>query len=147
MRRNSLKWTLLGGSLAIVILYGIDVSSKGIERIYGPIEESGNYTEIVQQQEREKPVETFEMVQQTKIAELEKELEQLKRMAEMGSEEYTSEFEDSQLPDSGVRLSGVPVVDDRPAVNRIADSTSGLLQNMSSEGIRFVVSIFDGLTK
>lgn len=147
MRRNGMKWTLLGGALAIIILYGIDVSSRGIERIYGPIEGAGEYTERQEPQQAETPDDGFETEQQRKIAKLEKELEELKKMAEGGSADDASAYEDEGMLDVNERLPGLPAENDQPAVNRIADSTSGLLQNMSSEGIRMVVSIFDGLTK
>ncbi|MGO4544418.1 hypothetical protein AB4Z29_06445 [Paenibacillus sp. 2TAB23] len=147
MKRNAMKWTVLGGALAVIILYGIDVSSRGIERIYGPIEGAGEYTELQGPQQTEKPDDGFETEQQRKIAKLEKELEQLKKMAEGEIADDASSYEDEGIYDQSERLPGLPTENDQPAVNRIADSTSGLLQNMSSEGIRMVVSIFDGLTK
>ncbi|MEV5028658.1 hypothetical protein [Paenibacillus sp. LPE1-1-1.1] len=148
MKRNALKWTVLGGALAIIVMYGIDMSSHGIERIYGPVEDADEYTENIQPEVtvNPNPEESFETEQQKKIAELEKELEELKKMASRGDSENSSETAEN-TSDVNERLPGVPLQDDQPAVNRIADSTSGLLQNMSSEGIRMVVSIFDGLTK
>jgi hypothetical protein len=145
MKRITLKWILLGGAIAIIVMYGIDMSSAGIERIYGPMEGGNEYTENVQPVETADPVKELATVQQQKIAELERELEELKRLATKGTE-YANEYAEGQLIDNE-RLPGVPLENDQPAVNRIADSTSGLLQNMSSEGIRMVVSIFDGLTK
>ncbi|MDQ8736737.1 hypothetical protein [Paenibacillus sp. LHD-38] len=146
MKSNALKWTVLGGALAIIVMYGIDMSSHGIERIYGPIEGADEYTENLQPEVTVTPVETFETEQQQKIAKLEKELEELKRIASGVDSEYPAETADKS-PELNERLPGVPLQNDQPAVNRIADSTSGLLQNMSSEGIRMVVSIFDGLTR
>lgn len=145
MKRNTLKWVLLGGVIAIIVMYGIDMSSAGIERIYGPMEGGNEYTENVQPEEKADPAKELATVQQQKIAQLEKELEELKRLAAKGAENASEH--DEGLPVENERLPGVPLENEQPAVNRIADSTSGLLQNMSSEGIRMVVSIFDGLTK
>jgi hypothetical protein len=69
-----------------------------------------------------------------RIAELEKELDDIRRIAY--GDDYVNGNE---------RLPGMPVEDEQAAVNKIADSTSGLLQTASSKGIRFVVSLFDGL--
>ncbi|MGO4696280.1 hypothetical protein AB4Z50_18565 [Paenibacillus sp. 2TAB26] len=145
MKRNALKWTVLGGALAIIIMYGIDMSSSGIERIYGPIEGSSGYTEILQTEQNVQPVNDFQKEQQQKIAQLEQELKELKRLAAY-DDETTGETAET-FPAENERMPGLPLKSDQPAVNKIADSTSGLLQNMSSEGIRMVVSIFDGLTK
>ncbi|MGG1635849.1 hypothetical protein MHH56_20365 [Paenibacillus sp. FSL K6-3182] len=145
MKRNALKWTVLGGALAIIIMYGIDMSSSGIERIYGPIEGSSGYTEIPQTEQNVQPVNDFQKEQQQKIAQLEQELKELKRLAAYDDETIGETAE--TFPAENERMPGLPLKSDQPAVNKIADSTSGLLQNMSSEGIRMVVSIFDGLTK
>jgi len=146
MKRNALKWTVLGGALAIIIMYGIDMSSSGIERIYGPIEGSSGYTENPQTEQDVQPVNDFQKEQQQKIAQLEQELKELKRLAEYDGENISGETAET-FPAENERMPGLPLKSDQPAVNKIADSTSGLLQNMSSEGIRMVVSIFDGLTK
>ncbi|CAM4311410.1 hypothetical protein L1N85_20745 [Paenibacillus alkaliterrae] len=149
MKRNALKWTVLGGALAIIVMYGIEMSSSGIEEIYGPIEAGNEYIENVQPEPSAHPEPDHALnQQQQKIAQLEKELAEIKRLAAMSDDAYNLKPEPvADLPSENVRLPGVPLETEQPAVNRIADSTSGLLQNMSSEGIRFVVSIFDGLTK
>lgn len=146
MKRNTLKWTVLGGAMAIIIMYGIDMSSAGIERIYGPLEGADEYTETASPEETVIPHNEFAVAQQKKIAQLEKELAELKRLASLAEAEYSPAPAES-IATENERLPGVPPQNDQPAVNRIADSTSGLLQNMSSEGIRMVVSIFDGLIK
>ncbi|NIK77367.1 hypothetical protein FHS15_002503 [Paenibacillus castaneae] len=139
MRRNSLKWTVVGGALAIIIMYGIEMSSSGIERVYGPLD-SEPYTDTVTLEPSVKVNEHL-LAQQKKIAQLERELAELKRQSILAASSY------GNLTDVNERLPGIPVQAEQTTVNRIADSTSGLLQNMSSEGIKMVVSIFDGLTK
>ena len=148
MKRNTLKWTVLGGAMAIIIMYGIDMSSAGIERIYGPVEGADEYTEAASPEETVNPRNELAAAQQKKIAQLEKELAELKRLASVAEAENSPEPAPAEsIVTENERLPGVPTPNDQPAVNRIADSTSGMLQNMSSEGIRMVVSIFDGLIK
>lgn len=147
MKRNALKWTVIGGALAVIILYGIDMSSAGIERIYGPMEGVDEYAETVEPEPSADAVTDFARAQQQKIAQLEKELAEVKRLTSLAEGSDLPPEQAGSLPEENERLPGVPLEVDQPAVNRIADSTSGLLQSMSSEGIRFVVSIFDGLTK
>jgi hypothetical protein len=146
VKLNALKWTVLGGAMAIIIMYGIDRSSAGIERIYGPIEGVNGNTEMEQAEQYVQPANDFQKEQQQKIAQLEQELKELKRLASYGEDANKAETAET-LPIENERMPGIPLKNDQPAVNKIADSTSGLLQNMSSEGIRMVVSIFDGLTK
>lgn len=146
MKRNALKWTVIGGALAVIILYGIDMSSAGIERIYGPMEGVDAYAETVEPEPTANAATDFVRAQQQKIAQLEKELAEVKRLTALAEGSELPE-QSGSIPEENERLPGVPLEVDQPAVNRIADSTSGLLQSMSSEGIRFVVSIFDGLTK
>jgi len=39
MRRDSLRLLLLAGVVAFAVLYGMDLSSRGINRVYGPLDE------------------------------------------------------------------------------------------------------------
>jgi len=146
VKRTALKWTVLGGAMAVIIMYGIEMSSSGIERIYGPIEGGNGYSDIEQAEQYVQPANDFQKEQQQKIAQLEQELKELKRLATNGENGGSTETAETS-PIEKERMPGLPLKNDQPAVNKIADSTSGLLQNMSSEGIRMVVSIFDGLTK
>ncbi|MNZ58667.1 hypothetical protein D3C78_766810 [compost metagenome] len=143
--RKTWKWAVVGAAIAIIVIYGIEMSTTGIERVYGPLEQDYGYSSNVEMMTSANSLSGHALTQQQKIAQLERELAEVKRMAKLGKEEQmTSEVADT--PYSNERLPGIPLSDDQPAVNRIADSTSGLLQSVSSEGIRFVVSLFDGLT-
>ncbi|MHA6483702.1 translation initiation factor 2 [Paenibacillus sp. strain BS8-2] len=127
MNRKTWKLLLLGGALTFVVLFAMEMSTSGIEKIYGPMDGSRPYT--YETDDRVYASET-----DRRIAELEKELDDIRRIAY--GDDYVSEHE---------RLPGMPVEDEQAAVNKIADSTSGLLQTASSKGIRLVVSLFDGL--
>lgn len=127
MNRKTWKVLLLGVTIAFIVLFGMEMSTSGIERIYGPMDGSEPYG-----YSREDRVYASET--DRRIAELERELDDIRRIAYGG--EYAGEHD---------RLPGMPVEDEQAAVNKIADSTAGLLQTASSKGIRFVVSLFDGL--
>jgi len=137
MKKDALKWLLLGGALVLILLYGIEMSSSGIERINGPMNggfESMNSREDTLQQQLPTSDKTLYSdaaaeLQELRIAKLEQELEELRELA-------LSE-----------RLPGLPAEAEEASVNKLADSASGALQSASSNGIKFVVSLFDGLTK
>ena len=44
------------------------------------------------------------------------------------------------------RLPGVPDMTSDSGVNKLADGTAGMLQSMSSKGIRMIVSFFESVT-
>lgn len=133
MKGRAWKWLAIGGALTFLVLFGLEMSTTGIERIYGPIE--GGYTDGSYDM-GSVDVESYDSETDRRIAELERELEEIRRLANGGGDS-----DEQGYP----RLPGVPYEDDQPAVNKLADSTSGMLQSASSKGIRFVVSLFDGL--
>ncbi|CDN46191.1 hypothetical protein [Paenibacillus sp. P22] len=49
--------------------------------------------------------------------------------------------------DERYRLPGVAPLDSDTGVNRLADGTAGMLQSVSSSGIRMIVTLFDSFTK
>lgn len=128
MKGNAWKWLAIGGALAILVMFGLEMTSSGIERVYGPIEGEAPY-EADSGIAAEEGSGRYETETDKRIAQLERELEEIRRA-------YGYD---------GERLPGVPYEDGQPAVNKLADSTSGMLQSASSKGIRFVVGLFDGL--
>ncbi|MCU6707646.1 hypothetical protein M6D81_02895 [Paenibacillus sp. J5C_2022] len=128
MRRNRWKWIGFGVALAFLVIYGIELSTTGIERIHGPLAEgNGQYV----QYEEEPPQSSRDRKLEDRIAELERELDDLKR--------------GNRYPvDADSRWPGL-YEPDEPVVNKLADSTSELLENASSSGIRFIASFFNGL--
>lgn len=126
MKRQSWKWLLLGGALTFLILFGMELSTKGVENIYGPLETETGYAP---------PSGEVQYASDTdrRIAELERELAEIRELTYEGSRWREEE-----------RLPGMPYREDHPAVNKLADSTAGMLQNASSKGMRFVVSLFEG---
>lgn len=126
MSRKSWKLLLLGGAITFIVLFGMEMSTSGIERIYGPMDGSERYT-------YDNGRRVYVNETDRRIAELEKELDDIRRIAY--GDDYNS---------GNTRLPGMPDEEQQATVNKIADSTSGLLQTASSKGIRFVVSLFDG---
>lgn len=166
MRRSPLKWTIIGAALAAVLLFGMEMTAGGINRVYGPLgntapEEIGRYAEAARAQEQER-------LQQLKY---EKELEQLQKKYGMGGTEaadgggdfagdeeaaYVSAAASGSVgdldpkqkrPSAESRLPGIEDVDGETGVNRLADGTAGMLQSVSSSGIRFLVTLFDSMTQ
>lgn len=128
MKRNGWKLMAIGGAATFLVLFGMEMSTKGIERIYGPFD--GGISNLDENADRIDESETDK-----RIAALERELDEIRRIA--GGEANTGNQGQFRLP-------GVPYEEEQAAVNKLADSTSGLLQSASSKGIRFVVSLFDG---
>lgn len=125
MKGNAWKWLTIGGVIALLVMFGLEMSTTGIERIYGPMN-GEEYTAGAGESE-------YKSETEERIAELERELAEIRRIT------YGNGYEGEET-----RLPGIPYENDQPAVNKLADSTSGLLQSASSKGIRFVVGLFDG---
>ncbi len=144
MRNKGWRWAVLGGALTVILLYGLEMTTAGIERIQGPFTPAneGEATVVEQQQEQQasKQEEAHLTAAELKIAELERELQQLKKIA--------MQERVSNKPGEAGHIAEVSLsADNSAAVNKFADSASDMLQSASSGGIRFVVSIFEGLFK
>ncbi|WP_168119323.1 hypothetical protein [Paenibacillus sp. HB172176] len=140
MKHGAWKWIMMGVALTIIVLFGIEMSTTGIERIYGPIdgtqagsETNAAITETAADQS-DKASET-----ERRIDELERELERIRKLAGKGADR------DWLRDELQKELEEVPPQDGQPAVDKIADSTSGLLQSASTNGIKLVAHLFDGL--
>ncbi|WP_127496422.1 hypothetical protein [Paenibacillus glycanilyticus] len=140
--KGAFKWILLGGVLVFIVLYGIEMSSSGIERIYGPIEKN-NSSSVISEEDRYNLASSDEesttvkssglsTEADRKIAELEKELKEVRKIAEQNGRHE--------------RLPGLSSDNGEPTVNKVADGTAGLLQSVSNSGIRFIASLFGSVT-
>ncbi|WP_042162802.1 hypothetical protein [Paenibacillus gorillae] len=143
MKRSAIKWAILGGALVFIVLYAMEMSQSGIERIYGPIE--GGQTSVTLPSAHSAGSSDEGVIDgsapsssgmsaaaEKKIAKLEKELAEVREIAERGSRRE--------------RLPGIDGRAHEPAVNKLADGTSGFLQSVTTGGIKFVVSLFDSVT-
>lgn len=120
MGRFTIRFALFGLLVALCILYGIEMATSGIERIQGPL--SG------QQQ--------TEQVEQTQD-DIKKPVKETPEREDRQEEPAATQPQPKPLKRSGKE----------PSVDVLADHTAGVLQAVSSGGIRFIVSIFDAITQ
>ncbi|WP_219836276.1 hypothetical protein [Paenibacillus sp. R14(2021)] len=142
MRRQTMKTALVGGAVALIVLFGIDIASSGIERIYGPVDPSGSISSGVQPQAGQAGLlpeddRLLPALQQRTVAD-----------AQHGrtEEEIRREYERLLQEELAKRLPGLPELRSESTVNQVADGTAGVLQSISSKGIRMVVSLFEKVT-
>jgi hypothetical protein len=126
MRRDSFKLLVFAGIVAFAVLYGMDLSSKGITNVNGPLAANG-----------------------------------------LSAESQPSADGVWTLPDANNSGKGVqnssPAVDDtpfynwnedpliprndrKPLVDRVSGTTAKVLHDLSRNGIRMIVSLFDKVT-
>ncbi|SDW89445.1 hypothetical protein [Paenibacillus sp. CF384] len=159
MRRQSMKMALVGGAVALIILFGIDMASSGIERVYGPVEGSvqavnpaGYSSSMLTDSEEVSRVSDAPEV--TNIAQLpENQVDQTTQRRTVADaqhgrteEEIRQEYERKLQEELNKRLTGLPDLRSDATVNKVADGTAGVLQTVSAKGIRMVVSFFESVT-
>jgi hypothetical protein len=158
MRRQTLKTAVVGGLIAIVVLFGIDLASSGIERIYGPIEQNGTlpvgsleYNGPTGQTDPSGRSQSAAEDMNSKGAQQEGQAVMqgtVQRVvdAQHGRKTEPGQLASQQKPGENERLPGIPDIREDSTVNKLADGTAGLLQTVSSKGIRFLVSFFESVT-
>ncbi|WP_274651951.1 hypothetical protein [Paenibacillus humicola] len=196
MRRQSFKMAMIGGVVALIVLFGIDIATSGVQRINGPFgsdgalpvnrtgyDPDGGWTYPPSGQAgsgdhandglyggqpgggyagggyggsqagaygqyggddgwRSLPENSDAYGQQPprSVAEAE-------RSRWSGGRTQQPEAAQQQPPaPQNERLPGLPDTRRDSSVNKLADGAAGLLQSVSSEGIRFIVSFFDSIT-
>jgi len=129
MRRDSFKLLVLAGLLGFAVLYGMELSSKGIENVKGPWEtppaeyDQGNAAEDDW---------TLPATGKPRNAD------------ETSGRARTDDGEtESGEPESFGEESDIPRDDREPIVDRVSGKTGEVLHDLSRNGIRFVVSWFD----
>lgn len=125
MRRDTFKLLIFAGVVGFAILYGMELSSKGIESVRGPWEETvesptpeddGDWTLPVREGTR----------------------------GDRASDGRGPIAEEP--PVGGTELPGEPFIprnDREPIVDRVSGKTAEVLHDLSRGGIRMVVSLFD----
>lgn len=152
MRRHTLKTAFVGGAVALIVLFGIDIATSGIERIYGPVDggASANQSAAAAGSEEGWEKSASGAVGAERLPE--DEVAPLRQMtvadAQHGrtEEEIRSEYERMLQEELAKRLPGLPDTRSESTVNEVADGTAGVLQSISSKGIRMVVSFFEKVT-
>ncbi|AJY76290.1 hypothetical protein [Paenibacillus beijingensis] len=171
MRKGSaFKWAVIGGSLAAVLLFSLEMTTGGIEKVYGPIEGSepagvGRYAADPQADSRSRAAAEYEQA----LRELQKKYgiapsstgsgEAFDEDAgDGGFGPVTGAGQPGVAPSGGAagdygdgngneRLPGLPDGTRDSGVNRLADKTADMLQAASSSGIRMIVTLFDSMTE
>lgn len=120
--------------LVVGVFIGMEVTSVSIERIYGPVDtnRSSAASDSVWPGRPDQEAVASQPAEPAR--------EQGREEPAPGNSpprEWPSEAYPQPVP-------GLPPVEDA-AVNKLADQTAGLLQNLSQAGIRAVVGLFDGL--
>jgi len=160
-RSKAWKWLLLGSAITIIVLYMAELTTSGIERVYGPLESSQSaqrqaleagsagdekntrglipitddewYEEAAVEVKTERPSSSTGSPVDQEIAALEAEIAELKRQALLKEKQ---ELQKKLLINEEAS---------KPAVNRMADSTSEVLQKTSSGSIEFIAKLFSNV--
>ncbi|GIP15347.1 hypothetical protein J40TS1_09890 [Paenibacillus montaniterrae] len=157
-RSKAWKWLVLGSAITIIVLYMMELTTAGIERVYGPLEQGGETAqrqsldnveppglipingqeeeqeELGQADELSSGSDSTDFAVDQEIAALEAEIAELKRLALLKEKEELQQKLLLNEEHTG-----------KPAVNRIADSTSEVLQSASSSGIQFIAKLFNNV--
>jgi hypothetical protein len=130
MRRETFKLLVFAGIVAFAILYGMELSSKGIENVNGPWPTTSPTSDQNTTAVDEWPLPTPESAQQnkTKLPKTQKPVDNTPYY-DWNKEEF-----------------GIPRFDHKPIVDRLSSKTAQVLHDLSRGGIRLVVSIFDRVT-
>ncbi|MBJ6363082.1 hypothetical protein ACFOQM_17815 [Paenibacillus sp. GCM10012307] len=129
-KKHSFKWAIIGAAIAIVLVFGIETASTGIENVYGPVKQPSA----------------------SSVAGLVPESRYQQDAAPVSRQPIYGPYVQQETSNAGryapiqERMPGIYGEYREPAVNRVADQTAGVLQSLSSSGIRFVVSLFDSIT-
>jgi len=150
-RSKAWKWLILGGAITVILLYMLEMTTTGIERIYGPLDETAAAAQSPTSSEYAAgliPIQADDKRKQAgssvkgssgggaidqEIAALEAEIAELKRLALLKEKE---ELQQKLLINEDAA---------KPAVNRMADSTSEVLQSASSTGLQFIAKLFSNV--
>jgi hypothetical protein len=123
MRRDTFKLLIFAGIVGFAILYGMELSSKGIETVNGPWEtvspSDGGQSAAAEGDWTLPPNQTRDGERQNANP--------------VDSPDYQWEEEEYAIPRN----------DREPLVDRVSGKTAEVLHDLSRNGIRMVVSIFD----
>jgi len=129
MRRDTFKLLIFAGLLGFAVLYGMELSSKGIETVKGPWE-----TQSPAPGNGANPEEEWTLPEPAKP-----------RGAEPAGRSGARDGGEAGAGEDGY-AEEEPVIprDDRePIVDQLSGKTGEVLHDLSRNGIRFVVSLFD----
>lgn len=141
MKKSVWRWIGLGAAISLMLVYFIELTSNGLQRMDGQAQIQAAYEQSIEQNQiAMTPItsisnESIIMPKQAptsleeEIARLEAEVLALKKQALQKEKQQLEQL----LLNNDV---------DRSNVNRLADSTSGALQQLSSSSMQFVAEMF-----
>ena len=159
-RNKAWKWLLLGSAITIIVLYMAELTTAGIERVYGPLEatQAAERQELEQQsaQEEKQSVGLIPITEQERYSEASEEELNAPRGTAVTSvdqeiaalEAEIAELKRRALLKEKQELQKKLLINEeagKPAVNRMADSTSEVLQKTSSGSIEFIAKLFSNV--
>jgi len=124
MRRDTFKLLVMALFLGFAVLYGMELSSRGIENVKGPWETKDPSLGSSSEEDWTLPP-TGKKSDPSTVK---------KRFPAAG--------EENPFGDDSEQL-GIPRNDREPIVDRVSGKTAEVLHDLSRDGIRLVVSLFD----
>ncbi|MFD0715058.1 hypothetical protein [Paenibacillus sp. GCM10027626] len=147
MRKQSFRWIIIGGMIVMIIMFGIDVATHGVERVYGPVtvQEGVPVGRLTENYSENKPAESAPRRKEQAVYE---DTRPRPTVGEAARSRDRGEYVEEPEPvyEKQERLPGIPDTRKDSKVNKLADGTAGVLQSLSSQGIRMVVNFFEAVT-
>lgn len=133
MSKDGIKLLVLAGAVAFAVLYGMELASSGIASVYGPMETSAADTKSTSTNDDAwtLPPRKTDTAPSSRHGN-----SRTDSAADDGA--YVYEWE--------ADWEAVPRQTRKPIVDRISGKTAEALHDLSSGGIRFVVTLFDRIT-
>jgi len=125
VRRDSFKLLILAGVLGFAVLYGMELSSKGIENVGGSWETDGSAATADGEGDWTLPV------------------KERRDDGRLPNERRPSAAPDKSPLDANENEYAIPRADREPIVDRVSGKTAEVLHDLSRGGIRMIVSLFD----
>ncbi|WP_027088242.1 hypothetical protein [Cohnella panacarvi] len=132
MRRDTFKLAMLAAIVAFAVLYGMELSSRGIENVNGKVVNARDDSLSDVEAADEWVLPTREPAEQKPSS---------PRTTDPGKL-----LDEEQYNDWDAELYDVPRNDHKPLVDRVSGATAEALHGISKGGIKFVVSLFDKVT-
>lgn len=144
MNKTVWRWIGLGAAISLMLVYFIELTSHGLQRMDGSSQIEQAYEQnIVQKQTAqliEQPVdrddETLSVISNELNTSIEKEIasleEDILKLKKQALQKEKRQLEQMMLNDAV----------DQSNVNKLADTTSGALQQLSSSSMQFVAELF-----
>ncbi|MDK8181025.1 hypothetical protein [Paenibacillus sp. UMB4589-SE434] len=136
------------GLLALGIWIGMELTQSGIERVYGPMATTSQQTVQSIQDTQHAQTRDITLPADRKSIQEGSRTKSQRTDEEVWTEDENREDGSSPVgvhePDIQRESNSQPPAEDAP-VNKLADKTAGILQQLSEAGIQAVVGLFSGL--